>query len=267
MWGSMPYIKKDHLQQIVSDLPECHAKGRSGKPAPTPTAARVAYAGVVLDHLKEVISKEDLARIRSKYRSLPDLYWQDKQEAFITPERFDELDQQVVQQPSKSRLAKVWELCSGSSALSARARATRVSHLPPVDLRYGWYTQRRTDQTLILYGILVVGVFCVFAAPNCALWGNMTANMAQELLKARRDKEGPGLQFLALVCFVQFLMGRHFILENSGASKIFQDSPLRCLEPLGLHFARLDQCMYGAKQEEKHVKKIVCSSPTVNKQG
>ena len=50
-------------------------------------------------------------------------------------------------------------------------------------------------------------------------------------------------------------MGRHFILENSGASKIFQDSPLRCLEPLGLHFARLDQCMYGAKQEEKHVKK------------
>ena len=90
------------------------------------------------------------------------------------------------------------------------------------------------------------------AAPNCALWGNMTANMPRELLKVRRDKENPGLQFLALVCFMQFLMGRNFIIENSCASKIFQESPLRCLEQIGLQASKLDQCMYGAKQEGTH---------------
>ena len=31
-----------------------------------------------------------------------------------------------------------WELCSGSSVLSAAAKRTDVSHLPPVDYRYGW---------------------------------------------------------------------------------------------------------------------------------
>ena len=54
-----------------------------------------------------------------------------------------------------------------------------MPHLPPVDMRYGWYTQRREDQILILYGILVVGVFCLFAAPNCEAWGSMTQNMAK----------------------------------------------------------------------------------------
>ena len=255
MWGNMPYVTKDELQKILADLPEYHLCGRSGKPATVPTAARVAYARVDLNHLKGEMLKEDLAKTRSKYRSLPDLYWQDSVEAIITPDRFDGLDQRVVQQPSKSQFSKLWELCSGSGALSARARKKRVPHLPPVDLRYGWYTHRRRDQTLILYGILVVGAFCVHAAPNCARWGNMTANMPRELLKVRRDKENPGLQFLALVCFMQFLMGRNFIIEHSGASKIFQESPLRCLEQIGLQASKLDQCMYGAKQEGTHIKK------------
>ena len=78
-----------------------------------------------------------------------------------------------------------------------------------------------------MYGILVVGVHCVTAAPNCALWGTMTANMRQELLQLRREKKGPGLQFLGLVCFLQYLMGRHYIVESSAASKIFKESALR----------------------------------------
>ena len=57
MWGNMPYIKKDELQLILSDLPEYHVAGRSGRPVPLPTAARVAYARVDLDHLKGGIPK------------------------------------------------------------------------------------------------------------------------------------------------------------------------------------------------------------------
>ena len=47
-------------------------------------------------------------KVRLKYRSLPDLYWQDDVEAIITPERFDGLDHRVVQQPSESQHAKLW---------------------------------------------------------------------------------------------------------------------------------------------------------------
>jgi len=101
----------------------------------------------------------------------------------------------------------------------------------------------------------VVGVFCLHAAPNCALWGSMTANMPREILKASRDKENLGLQFLAMVCFVQFLMGRHFLIENSGTSRIFAQSPIRCLDQIGLHVSKLDECMHGAKQESTHIKK------------
>ena len=104
-----------------------------------------------------------------------------------------------------------------------------MAHLPPVDLRYGWFTHRHLDQELILYGILVVGVQCVTAAPNCALWGTMTANLDPDLLLFRRKQEEPGLWFLARVCFLQYLMGRLYIIESSGASKIFTESALSCL--------------------------------------
>ena len=61
--------------------------------------------------------------------------------------------------------------------------------------------------------------------------------------------------FLAMICFLQFLMGRHFLIENSGASKIFDDSPLSVLKCLGLHTGLLDQCMFGARLEDQPIKK------------
>ena len=105
----------------------------------------------------------------------------------IIAERFDGLDFKVVQQPSKSQHAKLWELYSGSGSLSARAGQKRIPHMPPIDLSYGLYIQRRKDQTLILYGVLVIGMFWLHAAPNCALWGNIAANLQRDPLTARRD--------------------------------------------------------------------------------
>ena len=192
MWHEMPYVSKDDLHQILSDLPAAHVKGRSGKTVLTPTAARVAHVRVDLEHLKDYMDKSDIIKIRGKYRPLPDLYWQDQAEKVVTPGRFAELGSKAVQQPKQSQLAKMWEACSGPGALSARARERRVPHLSPIDLRYGWYTHRRKDQELIMYGVMIIGVLCYFAAPNCALWGNMTANMPRELLQLRRNKETPG---------------------------------------------------------------------------
>ena len=255
MWHTLPYVSKNDLHQILMDLPAAEMIGRSGEPASAPMAARVARACVDLDHVKGLLGKEEIVKIRAKYRVLPDLYWDERMEDVVTPARFSDLGSRVVQQPKPSQLAKLWELCAGSAALSARARARRMAHLPPVDLRYGWYTHRPADQELILHGILVVGVQCVTAAPNCALWGTMTANMDKDRLLARRQQEEPGLCFLAMVCVLQYLMGRLFIIESSGASKIFKDSALKCLQELHPHVSQLDQCMYGATQDEVPIRK------------
>ena len=117
MWHKMPYVSKDDLHQILTDLPAAHLNGRSGQAAPAPTAARVANACVDLEHLRDYASKEDMVKIRAKYRSLPDLYWKDQAEDIVTPARFADLGRGVVQQSKQTQLAKLWELCSGSGAL------------------------------------------------------------------------------------------------------------------------------------------------------
>ena len=63
MWSNMPYITKDELRLILSDLPEYHVVGRSWKQATEPTTARVAYAHVDLDHLRDNILREDRDKI------------------------------------------------------------------------------------------------------------------------------------------------------------------------------------------------------------
>ena len=75
------------------------------------------------------------------------------------------------------------------------------------------------------------------------------------LLRQRRLREDPGLRFLTFMCLLQYLMNRHFIIENSGASEIYTKSPLAALRGLSLHSSRLDQCMYGAKLENQTLQK------------
>ena len=172
----------------------------------------------------------------------------------ISPARFNEMVS-VVQRPSKSRSAKLWEICSGTGVLSAAARKRNIPHMPPIDHRYGWHTARSEDQIMILHGLLNIGVLCLFAAPNCALWGSMTRGLPASVLEARRAREFPGLRFLALCCLVQVLLNRHFIVENSWASQIFSCSPLHILDPIGLITTKVDQCMYGAELEGQAIRK------------
>ena len=80
------------------------------------------------------LPRSEVARIKGKYRDLPDLYWHNNTAASITPEKYEAT---VVSQDEPG--ITLWELCSGSGALSAEARERRVSHLPPVDMRYQWY--------------------------------------------------------------------------------------------------------------------------------
>ena len=85
----------------------------------------------------------------------------------------------------------------------------------------------------------------------------MAANLPRDLLTARRDREQPGLQFVALLCVLRILIGRHFLIEHIGTSKILKESPLQILAQVGLHVGKLDQCMYGAEQENRHIQKSI----------
>ena len=68
--------------------------------------------------------------------------------------------------------AQLWEFMAGSGKLSATARAENVSHLPPVDHRWGYHLGRFADQLKILYVFLVYGCEVLFASPTCTPWGN-----------------------------------------------------------------------------------------------
>ncbi len=97
-----------------------------------------------------------------------------------------------------ARRGQVWELCSGSSALSAEASREQIPHLPPVDLRYGWDLARLRDQTFVLKTLIDTGAETLFAAPNCSPWGAHTRSLPSEVLAMKRDFETPCLAFIAV---------------------------------------------------------------------
>ena len=143
--GSLPYILKDDLNQILNDLPDALTMGRSGQPAEPPTVARASRTTSStllrsqLHHLKDMFSKPQLQNIGSKYRNLPDLYYKDESTTIITPERFETLTTDLVQcETSSPGLPRLGELCSGSTAHSARARETGIPPVCTVSLPVGW---------------------------------------------------------------------------------------------------------------------------------
>eukprot|EP00959_Pyramimonas_sp_CCMP1952_P307452 6435466-Pyramimonas_sp.AAC.1 len=183
----------------------------------------------------------------SKYRALPDTYYEGPS-ARVTPADFDERFK--ADAPGKSGTNvdgyaeyQFWEWFSGSSVLSKKAADRGVSHLPPVDFRYGWSVARLVDQIQLLFGVLVMGVSTLFAAPFCHPWGQNSKSTPEP---QRAEKRRP-----------EVLMGRTYIIENSAFSDVFTstESPLRLLRSITHHVRRVDQCMYGAEIDNQPIRK------------
>ena len=97
VWGHLPYITKDDLHVILSDLPEAEVPGRAGTMGGQPTAARDSRASSQqelireqLQHLTETHTKYERNKIAYKYRHLPDVYYKDQRDQIVTPEKFEE---------------------------------------------------------------------------------------------------------------------------------------------------------------------------------
>ena len=79
--------------------------------------------------------------MRTKYRSLPDLYWEGDAERIVTPERFARTQPEQFKGDcvSPACVSWLWELCVGSAALSTKARERKIPHAssrPPTWLAY-----------------------------------------------------------------------------------------------------------------------------------
>ena len=82
-----------------------------------------------LAHLCPDMDRKATNTLTSKYRCLPEEYY--KGDPAISPGRLGAWF--AAHAGDNQRGVRIWELCSGSSILSARARQRNISHLPPVD--------------------------------------------------------------------------------------------------------------------------------------
>ena len=78
-----------------------------------------------------------------------------------------------------------WELCAGSATLSARGRKTQLSHLPPIDYRWGHNLGKARDQLKILWPLLFVGTKSLFVSPGCSPWGDTITILVGETARSR----------------------------------------------------------------------------------
>ena len=116
---------------------------RSGQHLQVPTAACVcaipmSEARSHLKHLSADMSKEQLSNASSKYKNLPDAYYGEDSEKFVTPDRLEDHLVDASSQAGTPSTVKLWEWYNGSSSLTKKANKAEVSHHPPIDYRYGW---------------------------------------------------------------------------------------------------------------------------------
>ena len=125
--------------------------------------------------------------------------------------------------------ALLWEWCSGSSVLSARARGEGVAHLPPIDHRWGWHTGRDEDQLRLTISQVWVGYRTLCASPACHPWGSNSRSNSEKNREETRNGEALSLQSLARMCLVQVTVGRAYVCEQPEGSDPWAGSPLKQL--------------------------------------
>ena len=191
-------------------------------------------------------------KLLRKYDSMPDAYYVDG--VGIGPVRFGSVHYMASlgYQPGKS--SAIWEWMAGSATLSAHARLRGLSHLPPVDHRWGFHMGRIGDQQKLLYSLLVSGCDVLFAAPTCTPWGGHARSWDAFQRKAQRLAQARTLQFLGAACVIQMILGKTYVIENPHGSDIWSESALSHLRLAG-QMTVLDQCQFGAVLEGQPILK------------
>ena len=195
-------------------------------------------------------SDGELAERLHRYKAMPDEYYAEGDD-HVGMTAFGDLQQvdQLGYRPGKS--VQLWEWMSGSGRLSATARARGMSHLPPLDYRYGHNLGHWRHQLTALFCLFVFPVDVLWSSPTCTPWSVNARQWQAETRDAQRQEEALTLQFLAIACFVQLVLGRDFIIEQPKGSDLFEAYGIKLLtgsESLVKIFTWIfDQCMLGAE--------------------
>ena len=289
-WERMPYVTALQIRQIFEDLPEASVAGRNGEgssgrvcgahitlpiyasmvkvvtpdddevlPEPQHTGQKKSKASLRkrLEFVEDMDTKEREKWV-NRYKCMPDHY-NDGGASTGPMDLLDEMKMRALGHEVGSK-STIWELCAGSGKLSAWARQKAIRHLPPVDYRWGYDMRMLLHQIPILFTQMVYGCDVLFASPNCTPWGANARIWPQKVRHARRHAERKTLQFLAVMCFLQVVMGRSYIVEKPQGSEIFSDrdcSSIAVLEHCGVRMKtnKFDQCMHGAEIENQSIRK------------
>ena len=82
----------------------------------------------------------------------------------------------------------LWEWMAGSGRLSATARKNEVTHLPPLDYRWGINLGHWWHQLICLWNLLLFPVDVLFASPTCTPWGSNARQWQPEDRERQRNQ-------------------------------------------------------------------------------
>ena len=108
-----------------------------------------------------------------RYRAMPDEYHHDDDDK-LRMDGFADLQQMKRHGFVPGAGVKLWEWMSGSGRLSSEARGRHISHLPPVDYRYGHNLGHSHHQMIALFVLFVFPVEVLWSSPTCTPWSANT---------------------------------------------------------------------------------------------
>ena len=209
--------------------------------------------------LRQILYEQNLTRDQvehavNKYKCMEDAYYTDTDD-YLKPEDVLKTERLKKYDLSIGRPVRLWEWYAGSGSLTSTAKMAGVSHLPPIDRRWGWDLSYGRHQVRALVGLIAIGAMVLHASPTCTCWSGHSRGWTPAKRQAARDDQHSTLQFLSAASTIQYCLGRDFLIENPAHSQIWQDSPLRYLEKLDTQMVKFDQCMFGAKVDGKCARK------------
>ena len=149
---------------------------------------------------------------------MPDYYYDGIN--VVSPDRLGDDKEMMNKGYTKGKPVAIWEWFAGTgSKLSTAARINDVEHLPPIDYRWGFDVNTLPHQMNLVYVFLMYGCEVLFASPNCTPWGSNSKQWTYEKRTSTRRSESLTLQFLTMVCFLQVLMGRTWMIEKPIANE------------------------------------------------
>ena len=192
----------------------------------------------------------DDARLRKKYKAMPEEYYTRTGLKPVTPKNFPKW---FVHAKGKKLRWHFWEVFSGSGRLSLTMLVAGLTVGFPIDMRYGWDVGNACHQKYLRQAR---DEFCpgvIYLAPECGPWSVSSSSKDPDQRQAERLQQKPSLDWTEETCHVQSKHGRGYVVEQPWGSALWQpETPLDLtINVDNKKKQRADQCMHGAECEDR----------------